>query len=133
MPPRDGRDLARVLLKRATDDITLVRRVADDMEIADAIVGFHAQQAVEKSIKAVLAVHEVEYGKTHQLNYLVGQLTENGLDLPPSVIEADELSPWAVEFRYETDPEPPLDRLTTLRLIEDIWRWANAVIEATGT
>jgi HEPN domain-containing protein len=128
LPPRDGRDLARVLLQRATDDITLVRRVADDMEIADAIVGFHAQQAVEKSIKAVLAARDIEYGKTHQLNYLVGQLTENGLDLPSSVIEADELSPWAVEFRYETNPEPSLDRIATLRLIEDIWRWANTVI-----
>ena len=119
-------------MQRATDDITLVRRVADDMEIADAIVGFHAQQAVEKSIKAVLAARDIEYGKTHQLNYLVGQLTENGLDLPSSVIEADELSPWAVEFRYETDPEPSLDRIATLRLIEDIWRWANTVIQATG-
>jgi HEPN domain-containing protein len=133
LPPRDGRDLARVLLKRATDDITLVRRVAEDVDIADAIIGFHAQQAVEKSIKAVLASHDIEYGKTHQLNYLVGRLTEEGLDLPSSVVEADELSPWAVEFRYETDPEPPLARLATLRLIEDIWRWANAIIEATGT
>jgi HEPN domain-containing protein len=120
-------------LQRATDDITLVRCVAGEVDIADAIIGFHAQQAVEKSIKAVLAAHDIEYGKTHQLNYLVGQLTENGLDLPSSVIEADELSPWAVEFRYETDSEPPLDRLTTLRLIEDIWGWANAVIQTTGT
>jgi hypothetical protein len=43
LPPRDGRDLARVLLDRADDDITLVRHVVDDAEIADAIVGFHAQ------------------------------------------------------------------------------------------
>lgn len=35
LPPRDGRDLARVLLDRADDDITLVRHVVDDAEIAD--------------------------------------------------------------------------------------------------
>lgn len=64
MPQRDGRDLARRLLRRADDDITLVRTVVDN----DEILGFHAQQAVEKSIKAVLAAHEVEYGKTHQLH-----------------------------------------------------------------
>lgn len=52
MPPRKGRDLARVLLDRADDDLTLVRRVVGDEDIADAIVGFHAQQAVEKAIKA---------------------------------------------------------------------------------
>jgi len=51
LPRRDGRDLARALLDRAADDITLVRRVVDDAEIADAIVGFHAQQAVERPSK----------------------------------------------------------------------------------
>lgn len=132
MPPRDGRDLARVLLQRADDDITLVRRVISDVDIADAIVGFHAQQAVEKAIKAVLAAREVEYGKTHQLNYLVRLLAGDGLDLPPSVIEADELSPWAVEFRYETDSEPALDRTVTLGLIEDVRRWAGGEIQVVG-
>jgi HEPN domain-containing protein len=70
-PQRDGRDLARKLLRRADADLQLVRHVVDEADIADAIVGFHAQQAVEKSIKAVLAAREVEYGKTHQLHYLV--------------------------------------------------------------
>jgi len=128
LPPRDGRDLARVLLKRADDDLTLVRHVADDADIADAIVGFHAQQAVEKSIKAVLAARDIEYGKTHQLNFLVGLLTANGIDAPPSLIAANELNPWAVEFRYETDDEPALDRPAVLRLIEDIRRWAGETL-----
>ena len=30
-------------------------RLADDPSVADAIVGFHAQQATEKALKAVLA------------------------------------------------------------------------------
>jgi HEPN domain-containing protein len=64
-PRRDGRDLARRLLRRADADATLVRHVVDEADIADAIVGFHAQQAAEKSIKAVLAAREIEYGKTH--------------------------------------------------------------------
>jgi HEPN domain-containing protein len=132
LPLRDGRDLAQVLLERAADDAALVRHVADDVDIADAIVGFHAQQAVEKSIKAVLAAYDVEYGKTHQLNYLVRLLTEKGIDVPSSVIEADELSPWAVEFRYETDSEPPLDRVATLQLIEGVRRWAYGEIHAVG-
>jgi len=34
--------------------------VVDDEDIADAIVGFHAQQAVKKAINAVLAAHGVE-------------------------------------------------------------------------
>lgn len=130
MPPRDGRDLARVLLDRADDDIRLVRRVVDDADIADAIVGFHAQQAVEKAIKAVLAAREIEYAKTHALGYLIGLVEANGIDAPTAVLDAGELSPWAVDFRYETDDEPALDRQATLALIEEIRDWASCAIES---
>ena len=129
MPRRDERDLARRLLRRADDDATLVRHVVDDEEIADAIVGFHAQQAVEKSIKAVLASRDIAYGKTHQLHFLIRLLEENAIDAPPTVLDAVELNPWAVEFRYEEDDEPPLDRRATLAFIEEIRRWAGAAVE----
>jgi HEPN domain-containing protein len=128
LPPRDGRDLARVLLERADDDIRLVRRVVDDADIADAIVGFHAQQAVEKAIKAVLAAREIEYAKTHALGYLIGLVETNGIDAPAAVLDAGELSPWAVDFRYETDDEPALDRQATLALIEEIRAWAGTSV-----
>jgi len=130
LPPRDGRDLARVLLDRAEDDIRLVRRVVDDADIADAIVGFHAQQAVEKAIKAVLAAREIEYAKTHALGYLIGLVETNEIDAPPAVLDASELSPWAVDFRYETDDEPALDRQATLALIEEIRAWARTAVGA---
>jgi HEPN domain-containing protein len=128
LTPREGQDLARVLLDRADDDLTLVRRVERDADIADAIVGFHAQQAVEKAIKAVLAARGLEYAKTHQLGYLIGLLEANGIDAPTAVLEADELSPWAVDFRYETDDEPPLDRAATLVLVEEVRRWAASAV-----
>jgi HEPN domain-containing protein len=129
LPRRDGRDLARRLLRRADDDATLVRHVVDEAGIADAIVGFHAQQAVEKSIKAVLASREIEYGKTHQLHYLIRLLEEHGIDAPSAVLDAVELNPWAVEFRYEEDDEPPLDRPATLAFVEEIRRWAGEAVE----
>lgn len=55
MPQHDRLDLAHVLLSRAIDDETPVRKVSTDTDVADAIIGFHAQQAAEKLIKAVLA------------------------------------------------------------------------------
>jgi HEPN domain-containing protein len=130
LPPRDGRDLARVLLDRADDDITLVRHVLDDAEIADAIIGFHAQQAVEKALKAVLAAREIEFAKTHALGYLIGLIETNAIEAPPAVLGASELSPWAVDFRYETDDEPALDRQATLVLIEEIRAWAAISVGA---
>ena len=107
MPPHDRLDLARVLLARAIDDETLVRKVSADTDIADAILGFHAQQAAEKLIKAVLLASGVAFMKSHALSYLVGLVEEHHIDAPPELSEADVLSPWAVEFRYEGE-EPPL-------------------------
>jgi predicted nucleotidyltransferase len=72
MPPHDRLELARVLLARAVDDETLVRKVCSDADVADSIVGFHAQQASEKLIKAVLAARGVTFVKSHALSYLIG-------------------------------------------------------------
>ncbi len=132
MPPRDGRDLALVLLGRADGDLALVRHVLDNPDIHDAIVGFHAQQAVEKSLKAVLAAREVDYAKTHALGYLIDLVQANGIDVTPGVLKAAELNPWAVEFRYEADSEPALDRHAALELIEGIRRWADEQIQAVS-
>jgi HEPN domain-containing protein len=48
-------DEAYLLLRKAREDAEAVRKFATDPDLADAVVGFHAQQAVEKALKAVLA------------------------------------------------------------------------------
>jgi HEPN domain-containing protein len=130
MPQHDRLDLARVLLARAIDDETLVRKVAPDTDIADAIVGFHAQQAVEKLIKASLAAHGVAFMKSHALSYLIGLVEENEIEAPESLTDADVLSPWAVEFRYEGEEPPALDRSAALALVGQIRTWAENEIKA---
>jgi hypothetical protein len=55
---------------------TLVRKVCSDADVADSIVGFHAQQAAEKLIKAVLAARGVTFVKSHALGYLIGLVEE---------------------------------------------------------
>jgi HEPN domain-containing protein len=130
MPQHDRLDLARVLLARAEDDETLIRKVSSDTDIADAIVGFHAQQAAEKSIKAVLAARGVSFVKSHALGYLIGLVEENDVEGPDELSEADVLSPWAVEFRYEGEEPPALDRPAALRLVSELRTWAEREIEA---
>lgn len=130
MAQHDRLDLARVLLARARDDETLIRKVSSDSDIADAIVGFHAQQAVEKLIKAVLAARGVAFIKSHALSYLIGVVEENEIEAPEALSEADVLSPWAVEFRYEGEEPPALDRPATLKLVEQVRTWAEDEINA---
>jgi HEPN domain-containing protein len=45
---------AKLLLRKAREDADAVSKLAADGDMADAIVGFHAQQAAEKAMKAVL-------------------------------------------------------------------------------
>src|SRR4051794_14761628 len=54
-PEHDLADTSRILLRKAGEDATAVRELAHNPEIADSIIGFHAQQAVEKWLKALLA------------------------------------------------------------------------------
>jgi hypothetical protein len=129
MPPHDRLDLARVLLARAVDDETLVRKVCSDADVADSIVGFHARQATEKLIKAVLAARGVTFAKSHALSYLIGLVEENHIEAPDELSEADVLSPWAVEFRYEGEEPPALDRSAALVLVAQLRTWTEREIK----
>jgi HEPN domain-containing protein len=51
MPP----DRPEVLLRKARQDELVLERLLDDQEVDDDTLGFHAQQAVEKLLKAVMA------------------------------------------------------------------------------
>jgi hypothetical protein len=130
---REGLDLARVLLAKATEDQTLVEKVVDDADIADAIVGFHGQQAAEKLIKAVLAVHGLAFAKSHDLEYLIELVTQAGIDAPEDLDGAQALSPWAAEFRYEGENPPALDRRATLGRVVGLRAWAEKEIEVAAS
>jgi len=51
----------------------------------------------------------VAFKKSHVLSYLIGLAEENEIEAPKELSEADILSPWAVELRYEGDEPPALD------------------------
>jgi HEPN domain-containing protein len=129
MPRRDKFDVARVLYRKAGEDQALVRVVVDNPEIADAIVGFHAQQAVEKLTKAVLTAHGVEFAHRHDLDYLIDLVETHGIAAPEQLAASEILSAWAVESRYD-EATPALDRQKALELLDPLREWANKEIEA---
>jgi len=69
--PRSGDDLAQLLMEKAAGDETILLRLIDEDDIPDDGLGFHAQQAVEKMIKAVLAHNLITYERTHNIAYLL--------------------------------------------------------------
>jgi HEPN domain-containing protein len=71
-------------------------------------VGFHAQQAAEKYIKALLVRHQIEFPKTHDIAHLRELVARVDRNLADRLAAADVLTPYGVEFRYPG--EPPLSR-----------------------
>lgn len=70
---------------------------------------FHAQQAVEKLLKAVLVWHQVEFPRSHDISRLVDLVGTADPGLADIIRGADDLTPYAVEVRYPGDlPEPTL-------------------------
>jgi HEPN domain-containing protein len=63
--------------------------------MADTIIGFHAQQACEKCLKAVLASVGVEFPRTHDLLRLLELLDAQGITIPANTQWIDELFLWA--------------------------------------
>jgi len=97
------RDLetARMLLAMATKDLRAMEVLARAEPVLVEACGFHAQQAVEKTLKAWLAFLGQKPPRVHNLSILIGQLETLGVEVEPLWIFV-ELTPFAVQFRYES-------------------------------
>ncbi len=120
--------LAPELLLKARGDQYAADKLLTDKNAPPWVGAFHAQQAVEKSIKAVLARHRVEFPYTHQINVLIDLLRAHQLALPPHADEVDALTPFGAPKRYEPvtfgDAEA-LDHDAALGWVHDVLQWAD--------
>jgi hypothetical protein len=124
--PRSGDDLAQLLMEKAAGDEKILFRLIDEDDIPDDGLGFHAQQAVEKMIKAVLAHNEVPYERTHNIAYLLTLLDGASIPKPDNAVDLPTLSPWAAELRYARQPEAVPDRMEMRSLVEQTKAWAES-------
>jgi HEPN domain-containing protein len=123
------RDLAEQLLRRAGEDLVAVEEMVPLESVADAIVGFHAQQAVEKSLKVVLAARGVEFPFIHDIDGLTSLCEGAGASLPDELDGADRLMPYAAGLRYDDDTVGGVDRKTALRWATAAVQWARELVE----
>jgi HEPN domain-containing protein len=119
---------AKLLLAKARDDEILVEEIISKERIRDEIIGFHAQQAAEKLLKALLMARNIPYRKTHDLRELIDLIRDRDIQFPESLMEIRTLSPFAVEFRYDYLPveeELPFDRQKALEMVRDLRKWVE--------
>jgi len=91
---------ARRMLAMAEKDLRALRGMMDVAIFDEEIFGFHAQQAVEKILKAWIALQGKEYPKTHDISLLLHFLQREGTDCTP-FFDLIEYNAFAVQFRYE--------------------------------
>lgn len=128
--PGQDTSIAQILLASARQDLAACQLLAASAGIGDAVVGFHAQQAVEKSLKAVLSAYRVEFRRTHDLLTMLDLLQDNQLPEPPEAAWLDELNPYAVEARYGTIEPGGLDRGRALDVAAQVLGWAQTQVTA---
>ena len=93
-------DYVKNWLIKANGDLKVAENemnLTSEQMVTDAVC-FHSQQAVEKLLKAFLITKNVEFGKTHNLEFLAelcGKEDEEFKEL-----EVGNLSFYAVEVRY---------------------------------
>ena len=105
--PEDvARRMSRDWLAKAAVDLLVCERL-EGADLSEA-VAFHAQQAAEKSIKALLVARQVEFPKTHDIERLVELVASGDGSLAAALADAAELTPYGVEYRYPGDHAPIL-------------------------
>lgn len=127
-------EYARELLELARGDAYVVQKGTKDPELQDWIVGFHAQQAIEKAIKAVITNKDADFPVTHDLTILSNLTSELDMRVPVDAKDLAKLAPFAVTRRYGASlpPPVPLDRAWALTCVERTLDWAARQVEKSG-
>jgi HEPN domain-containing protein len=109
-------------------DLQAMRALASPETADIETFGFHAQQAVEKVLKAWLALQGVLYPRIHDLERLLDLLRERGVSVPADFDVLSTLTDFGVAFRYEAydEPDEPFDRA---QIIEQVERLLHYVAE----
>jgi HEPN domain-containing protein len=128
LPSPEAHELALLLVRKAKGDESILDRLLDDHDVPDDVLGFHVQQAVEKRLKAVLALNEVEYEHTHSVSYLTALIEQQRIVLPGCREELEGLTPWAVAARYDGTFEKVLDRAAARKLVSELRDWSKRLI-----
>ena len=116
-------------LRHARGDLALSRMRKTRTMLYEHLC-FHAQQAAEKALKAVLVQHGIRVPRSHDLAYLMSILPGN-VSIPPVLIELPTLTKYAVHQRYPGE-YPPLNskhRRSALELAEEAIRWAARTLK----
>ena len=119
-----------IYYKKATADLVLVQQVLalNSPLIDESIILFHLQQAVEKYLKSLLSFKKIHFGKLHDIKKILDLYIESGIETPPNAEAFIELTPYAVEGRYDFIVNDDVDIPRFLTLLERLKIFVESLI-----
>jgi HEPN domain-containing protein len=101
-------ELALRWIEKARHDLYVVDKMLDDEESPTDVIGFHSQQAIEKSLKALLTALGAKFPRTHDLEELIDMADP----LLPQLSDHREtcavITHFAVAVRYPDSMDEPM-------------------------
>ena len=100
-PPDDvKRELVQQWVSMAEEDLSAARTLlrAEPQHLRASV--FHAQQASEKFLKALLVERQIEFPRTHDIDDLLDLVATADPSMAESLRLASGLTPYAVQTRY---------------------------------
>ena len=116
-------------LRYAVSDLEIAHTTPSSRILLEALC-FHAQQAAEKALKAVLVSQVIPFPRTHNIRTLLDLLPQ-GMVLPSEVEAAASLTDYAVLTRYPGNFEPVTEEeyREAIYLAEAVIHWAETLIQ----
>ena len=120
-----NREQALVLFRAGNRDRTSFLLLRESGRAPHETMGFLAQQACEKFIKAVLVVHDVQFERTHDLEWLWDHAALNGVAVPVDKAALRSLNPYAVALRYEGSDVIWVSSDKAAEMVDALYQWAR--------
>jgi HEPN domain-containing protein len=120
---------AQEWLKRARGNLALAKQRKPKEAFWDDLC-FDAQQAAEKSIKAVLVHRKIDFPKTHNIRALLELVDPTGTQISKEIWQAIDLTNYAVETRYPGPAEPVTrnEYRQAVALAQKVVKWAEIIV-----
>jgi HEPN domain-containing protein len=131
MPPNEPKPAtaeARALLRAAGRDQKTVELLLQHPDAPISSVCFHAQQYLEKAMKAVLVSNAVIFRRTHDLEELADLLEQKEIEPPLPKDQLRRLNPFAVAIRYDDMELALIDAQTVAEMMENGQAWVEGQI-----
>ena len=98
----EKKDYIQNWLFRAREDIAVMNRLSDsEIEFYTSTICFHAQQSVEKYLKTFLIYHDIDFPRTHDVDFLLMECQK--IDDTNFDLNLKSLTEFGVSVRYPDD------------------------------